>query len=176
MTKHKKTGWYEHLSVLIFAQGVWNEKDRETVITSLQKKRGEITDNPYPFYLKLTRRKDPPEFADCVLCHLLYQLFKEIWGSNDGVLYQGHHYIVFEDDVEDMKDMASLILSFAKVKKFYFLYIEGFSEIKTTVIRAMNLTELKEKLTKKRCSIEEFTEILNRNKFQTRTIYEVTRY
>lgn len=176
MTKHKKTGWYEHLNVLIFAQGVWNEKNREKVITSIQQKRNKITDNPYPFYFKLTRRKEPPEFADCELCHLLYQLFKEFWGSNDGILYQGHHYIELEDDVEDMMDMAKLILSFEKVKKFYLLYIKGFSEIKTTVIRAMCLTELKEKLTHKRCSLEEFIEILNKNEFQTRTIYEVARY
>ncbi|MBY8991815.1 MAG: hypothetical protein KGD58_13795 [Candidatus Lokiarchaeota archaeon] len=176
MPKNKKTGWYEHLTVLIFAQGVWNEKDRAMVRTSLQNKRNKPTDNPYPFYLKLTHRKNPPEFADCELCHHLYQLFKEIWGSNDGSFYQGHHYLDFENDVKDMKDMAKLILSFEKVKKFYLLYVKGFSEIKTTVIKAMSLTELKEKLINKRCSLEEFIQILNRNEFKNRTIYEVTRY
>ena len=176
MTKIKKTGWYEHLSVLIFAQGIWDEKDREKVIVPLRKKRSKIIDNPYPFYLKLILRKDPPEFADCELCYLLYELFKEIRGPNDGILYQGHHYIVFEDDVEDMKDMANLILSGEKVKKFYLLYINGFSEIKTTVIRAMSLAELKEKLIHKRCNLEEFIEVLNKNEFKTRTIYEVSKY
>jgi hypothetical protein len=176
MTKSKKTGWYEHLSVLIFAQGMWNEIDREKIITPLRKKRDEKTDNPYPFYLKLTLRKDPPDFVDCKICHLLYKLFRTILGKNDGILYQGHHYIVFEDDIEDMKDMASLILSGEKVKKFYLLYIKGFSEIKTTVIREMNISELKDLLTHKICNLEEFIEDLDKNDFKPRTIYEVTKF
>ena len=146
MTKSKKKGWYEHFCVLIFAQGTWNEKDREEVISPLRKKRDEKSDNPYPFFLKLTHRKEPPEFPDCEVCHLIYELLKEFWSPNDGILYQGHHYLVFEDDVEDFKDMANIILSSEKVKKFFVLYIKGFSEIKTTLIRTMNLTELKEKL------------------------------
>lgn len=176
MTKQKKTGWYEHLTLLIFAQGVWNEKDRAILRSSLQNKRNKPTDNPYPFYLKLTHRKEPPEFADCNLCHLLYQLFIAIRGSSDGIFYQGHHYLDFKDDVKDMMDMTKLILSFEKVKKFYLLYIKGLSDIKTTVIREMNLEELKEKLVNKRCNLEEFIEILNTKEFKDKTIYEVTKY
>ena len=103
-------------------------------------------------------------------------MIKELKGSNDGVLYQGHHYLILDDDAEDMKEMVGIILSNDKVKKFYLLYIEGFSEIKTTVIRAMDLKELKEKLTLKKINQTEFIQILDQNKFENRVIYEISRY
>ncbi|MHA2006407.1 MAG: hypothetical protein ACXABO_18100 [Promethearchaeota archaeon] len=176
MPKHKKTGWYEHLGILIFAQGKWHESDREKLLIPIRKKREVKTDNPYPFYLKLTLRKDPPDYPDCGICHLLDKLFKDIRGPNDGILFLGHHYILFEDDVEEMKDMTKLILSGEKVKKFYLLYIQGFSEIKTTVIRKMNITELKELINHEKYDDGNFIEVLDKNEFKARVLYEVTKY
>ena len=176
MPKHKKTGGYEHFSVLIFAQGTWNDKDRESIRKPLLEKYMEKSDNPYPFFTKLTRRKNPPEFGDCPLCHRLYEMFKEIVGPNDFTLYQGHHYLIMEDDLQDMKLLPDIILSKDKVKKFYLLYIEGFSDMKTTDIRAMELNDLKGKLTFKKLKKQDFIEILDNNKFENRTVYEISKY
>ena len=176
MLKHKKTGWYEHFSVLIFVQGTWNEKDRELIRKPLLEKYKEKSENPYPFFTKLTRRKDPPEFADCPLCHRLYEMFKEITGLNDFILYQGHHYLIMEDDLEDIKEMVKIILSNDKVKKIYILYIKGFSNINTTEIRSMNLANLKEKLSFQRYKQNVFLEFLNNNGFEKRVVYEILKY
>jgi len=176
MPKHKKTGWYEHFCVLIFAQGKWNEKDRESVINPIQEKRKENLDYPYPFFTKLTLRRDPPHFAKCELCENLHSLFEELKGSNDAILYQGHHYLIFEDDKEDMKELVNIILSNEKVKKFYLVYIKGFSELKTTKIRAMDLNELKVLLPIKKVNKTDFIDILEENKFEKRIVYEVSRY
>lgn len=176
MPKRKKTGWYEHFSVLIFAQGRWNEKDRELIRNPLLEKYKEKSDNPYPFFTKLIRRKDPPKFADCPLCHRLYEMFKEIVNQNDYMLYQGHHYLIMEDDLEDMKKLPELILSNDKVKKFYLLYIGGFSDIKTNTIQAMELKELKENLHFEKCGKLEFIKILEENNFKNRIVYEVVKY
>ena len=176
MPKHKKIGWYEHFCVLIFAQGKWDEKDRESIINPIQKKRKENLDYPYPFFTKLTLRRDPPHFAKCELCENLHSLFEELKGPNDAILYQGHHYLIFEDDKEDMKELVNNILSNEKVKKFYLVYIKGFSELKTTKIRAMDLNELKVLLPFKKVNKTDFIGILEENKFEKRIIYEVSKY
>ena len=176
MPKHKKTGWYEHFCILIFAQGKWNHNDREGVINPIREKRKENIDDPYPFFTKLTLRRNPPQFATCQLCESLHSLFEELRGQNDAILYQGHHYLIFDDDKEDMKELVNLILSNEKVKKFYLIYIKGFSEIKTTKIRAMDLNELKALLTFKKVGKTEFIQILEDNIFEKRTVYEISKY
>jgi len=176
MPKHKKTGWYDHFCVLIFAQGKWNDKDREEVNNPIRKKRKENIVDPYPFFTKLTLRRDPPQFAMCELCENLYTFFEELKGPNDAILYQGHHYLIFEDDKEDMKELVSIILSNEKVKIFFLVYIKGFSELKTTKILAMDLNELKALLTLKKVSKTDFIDILEENKFEKRIVYEVSKY
>ena len=56
MGKPKKKGVYEHLCLLIFAQGKWTEKDKMTVRQLLLDQHKSYTDDPYPFYLKFTHR------------------------------------------------------------------------------------------------------------------------
>ena len=51
MVRHQKMGAYEHFCVLIFAQGTWNDRDRESIIKPLQDKHNEQRDNPYHLYL-----------------------------------------------------------------------------------------------------------------------------
>lgn len=176
MPKHKKTGWYEHFCILIFAQGKWNNTDREGIINPIREKRKENIHDPYPFFTKLTLRRDPPQFAMCELCERLHDLFKEIKGENDAILYQGHHYLIYEDDKEDMKELVDIILSNEKVKKFYLIYIKGFSELKTTKIRTIDLIRLKALLTSKKVSKTDFVKILDENKFENRIVYEVSKY
>ena len=176
MIKSQKRGAYEHFCVLIFAQGTWNDKDRESIIKPLQEKHNEKRDDPYHLYLKLTRRDTMPQYSDCQLCRPIYELLEEIKGQNDTILFQGHHYLIIEDDAEDLKDLAEFVLSKDKVKKLYLLYLDSFKEIKTTVINTMTLQDLKEKLTWKQVSTTEFIKILHENNFSSRTIYEITKY
>ncbi|HEC37778.1 MAG TPA: hypothetical protein ENI29_06045 [bacterium] len=176
MPKHKKTGWYEHFSVLIFAQGTWKEKDRERVKKPIREKHDDTSENPYPFFSKLTLRRNPPEFADCPLCHRLYELFKEFTGPNDFILYQGHHYLIMEEDMEDMEELVKIILSNDKVKKIFILYIKGFSSIKTTEIHSMKLDDLKRKLRFQKYNYKDFLKILSNNTFEDQVVYQVLKY
>ena len=169
-------GAYEHFCVLIFAQGTWNDKDRESILKPLQKKHNEQRDNPYHLYLKLTRRDSMPHYSDCQLCRPIYEMLEEIKGQNDAILFQGHHYLIIEDDEEDLRDLAESLLSKDTVKKLYLLYLDSFKEIKTSKIDTMSLQDLKEKLTQKRVSTSEFTNILHEKNFNSRTIYEITKY
>jgi len=176
MVRHQKMGAYEHFCVLIFAQGTWNDKDRESILNPLQEKHNEQRDNPYHLYLKLTRRDSMPQYSDCQLCRPIYEMLEELKGQNDALLFQGHHYLIIEDDVEDLKDLAKFLLSKDKVKKVYVLYLDSFKEIKRTVISTMSLQDLKEKVAQKRVSTSEFIKILQENSFSSRTIYEITKY
>ena len=176
MLKHQKYGTYEHFCLIIFAQGKWNEKDRQGIRKRLRDKRNEKKDSPYPLYTKLVYRDTMPKYADCKLCEPIYELLMELKGSNDGIIFQGHHYLIPEDDMEDMKELSGLILSIDSVKKFYLLYLDSFQEIKKTVIPKITLNELKEKLTTRKCKIEEFKGIIIDNRFQSRIIYEILRY
>jgi hypothetical protein len=176
MVRNQKMGAYEHFCVLIFAQGTWNEKDRESILKPLQEKHNEQNSDPYHLYLKLTRRDKIPQYSDCQICRPIYEMLQEIKGQNDALLFQGHHYLILEDDEEDLKDLAKSILSKDKVKKLYILYLDSFKEIKRTVINTMNLQDLKDKLTQIQVSIPEFINILRKKNFSSRTIYEITKY
>lgn len=176
MVRHQKMGAYEHFCVLIFAQGTWNDKDRESILKPLQEKHNEQRDDPYHLYLKLTRRDSKPQYSDCQICRPIYEMLEELKGQNDAILFQGHHYLILEDDAEDLKDFVKFLLSKDNVKKIYILYLDSFKEIKRTVINTMSLQDLKEKLAQKRASTSEFIKNLNENSFSSRTIYEITKY
>lgn len=176
MQKHRKFGTYEHFCLIIFAQGKWNEKDRQGIRKSLSEKRNEEKDSPYPLYTKLVYRDVMPKYADCKLCEPIYELLIELKGSNDGLIFQGHHFLILEDDRENMKDLADSILSNDRVKKFFLLYFDSFKEIKKTIIPMITLNDLKEKLTTRKCKIEEFKTIIADNRFQSRIIYEISKY
>ncbi|MHA1985360.1 MAG: hypothetical protein ACW98D_01860 [Promethearchaeota archaeon] len=176
MVRHQKMGAYEHFCVMIFAQGTWNERDRESIVRPLQEKHNEQRDDPYHLYLKLTPREKMPVYSDCQLCRPIYEMLEELKGQNDALLFQGHHYLILEDEREDLKDFVKFILSKDKVKKLYILYFDSFKEIKRTIISTMSLQNLKELVSQKRVKIDEFIEILNESSFNSRTIYEITKY
>jgi len=173
--KQRKTGAYEHFCVLIFAQGTWKETDRESVRNLIKDKVKTMREVPYNIYYKLTYRDQMPIYSDCHLCQPIYKTFEEFKGNNDGILYQGHHYLIPEDDFDDMKCLANLIISHNKVKKFYLLYLDSFREIKRTVLDKMNLDEFKEKLKFKKCNINDFILLIDNNKFKNRTVYEISK-
>ena len=173
--KRRKTGAYEHFCVLIFAQGTWKETNRESVRNLIKDKVKTMREVPYNIYYKLTYRDQMPIYSDCHLCQPIYKTFEEFKGNNDGILYQGHHYLIPEDDFDDMKCLANLIISHNKVKKFYLLYLDSFREIKRTVLDKMNLDEFKEKLKFKKCNINDFFLLIDNNKFKNRTVYEISK-
>jgi hypothetical protein len=175
MVKHRKTGAYEHFCVLIFAQGTWKETDRDSVRSLIREKVKSVKEASYNIFDKLTYREQMPIYADCHLCQPIYKMFEEFKGNNDGILYQGHHYLIPEDDFDDLKCLANLIISHNKVKKFYILYIDGFGEIKRTILNNMNLEQFKEKLIFKKCAINDFLLLIDNNNFENRTVYEITK-
>ena len=175
MVKHRKTGAYEHFCVLIFSQGTWKETDEDSVRNLIKDKIKSIKDVSYNIFNKLTYRDQMPIYSDCHLCQPIYKMFEGFKGNNDGILYQGHHYLIPEDDFEDMKNLANLIISHNKVKKLYLLYLDGFGEINRTILDKMNLEEFKEKLKFKKCNINDFLLIIDNNKFMNRTVYEISK-
>jgi hypothetical protein len=175
MVKHRKTGAYEHFCVLIFAQGTWKEVDKESIRNLIKEKSKTMKDIEYNIFDKLVFREQIPIYSDCHFCQPIYKLFEEIKGNNDGILYQGHHYLIPEDDFNDLKSLANLILSHSKVKKFYLLYLDGLGEIKRTALDTMTLEGLKEIVHFEKCNIDDFLFIVDNNKFKNRTIYEVSR-
>ena len=175
MVKHRKTGAYEHFCILIFSQGKWKDTDKESVRNLIKNKIKSIRDVSYNIFNKLTYRDQMPIYSDCHLCQPIYKMFEEIKGNNDGILYQGHHYLIPEDDFEDMKNLVNLIIFHNKVKKFYLLYLDGFGEINRTILDKMNLEEFKEKLKFKKCNINDFLLIIDNNKFMNRTVYEISK-
>ncbi|MBY9011266.1 MAG: hypothetical protein KGD70_02715 [Candidatus Lokiarchaeota archaeon] len=175
MVKHRKTGAYEHFCVLIFAQGTWKETDKNTVRKLIIEKAKNMKDVPYNIFNKLTYRDEMPIYSDCHLCQPIYKMFEEFKGNNDGIMYQGHHYLIPEDDFDDMKSLANLIISHKKVKKFYLLYLDSFGEIKRTSLDDMTLEEFKKKLIFEKCNIDDFLLILDNKKFKNRTVYEISK-
>ena len=175
MVKHRKTGAYEHFCILIFAQGIWKETDRESVRNLIKDKVKNMKEASYNIFNKLTYRDQMPIYTDCHLCQPIYKMFEELKGNNDGILYQGHHYLIPEDDFEDMKFLTNLIISHSKVKKIYLLYLDGFREIKKTSLATMSLEELKEVLNFEKCNINNFLLIIDNNIFKNRTVYEISK-
>ncbi len=172
MGKPRKKGTYEHLCILIFAQGTWKESDRLSVLEPLRKERRMFPDDPYPFILKLIHRKKEPTYSDCSLDPLIYQILKKIQGNTDGILFLGHHYLIFPDDILGMKKFTDLVLNHNKVKKFYLLYLDS---LKRTNLTKFDLVTLKNMLSFEKHTRSAFIGLLDNNKFKERVIYEVTK-
>ncbi len=175
MVKHRKTGAYEHFCVLIFGQGTWKEADRDNVRNLIREKLRDKNDTHYSIFNKLTYRDQMPIYTDCHICQPIYKMFEEFKGNNEGILYQGHHYLIPEDDFDDMKSLINLIISHDKVKKIYLLYLDSFREIKRTILNDMELEEFKEKLNFTKCNNNDFITLIDSNKFKNRTVYEITK-
>ena len=175
MVKHRKTGAYEHFCVLIFAQGTWKEADKDDVRNLIREKLRDKNDTHYSIFNKLTYRDQMPIYADCHICQPIYKMFEEFKGNNEGIMYQGHHYLIPEDDFDDMKSLINLIISHDKVKKIYLLYLDSFKEIKRTILYDMNLEEFKEKLNFTKCNITDFLLMIDNKKFKNRTVYEISK-
>ena len=79
-------------------------------------------------------------------------MFQEIAGPNDNIFYQGHHYIVLDDDKEDMK------------------------EFDRNEVNRRTLNDLKVHITSKQCNASEFENLVELDEFNPRILYEITKY
>ena len=172
MGKPIKKGIYEHFMVLIFAQGRWTDKDIESIRQPLIERHNQKTDNPYTLYNKLTPRKEKPSYSDCQICGPIYDYFMEIKGKNDGILHQGHHYLIPEDDMEDLKDLAKLLLSNKIVKKIYILYLDSLGEIDRNQLKVWQLKDIKDHIHIKQLKLPEFEQEIDDKTFENCTLNE----
>ncbi len=174
MGRKPKKGEYEHFCILIYPQGQWSESDRQSVEDPIKEVITTYTPDPYPFFLKLTKRTEDPQ--SCDMCTPAYELFSEIKGQSDGVIYLGHHYIIPEDDLVDMARFVKMVLDNEKVKKMYILYLDGFREIKRTELAQWDLETLKNQIETKTLNMSEFLKQIENGKFENRVLYEIVKW
>ncbi|MBY8998238.1 MAG: hypothetical protein KGD60_10925 [Candidatus Thorarchaeota archaeon] len=174
MPRKNKKGEYEHFCVLIVAQGQWSDSDRQSVEEPIRKVITTHTPDPYPFFLKLTRRTEDPQ--SCKMCTPAYELLLELKGQADGIIYFGHHYIIPMDDLEDMARFVKMVLDNEKVKKMHMLYLDGFGEIKRTELSQWDLETLKSHIETKTCNMSDFLKQIENGKFDNRVLYEIVKW
>ncbi len=156
MTHKKKLPFsYLHYGILIFAQGVWAEREKQGIIDK-----------------KNTRHRDLPNVyrtnfpTSCNLCTQIHEIFVEIKGNNDGLMYVGHTNL----ELAEIELITTLFMTEQKVKKIYFF--QGGPVKRTEVGKKQNL---RERLIPKKCNVSDFIEILNDKKFEEEILYEVTK-
>ena len=133
---------YAHYAVLVFAQGVWAERDKEAIH---KKSKANITKTPNLF------RSDSP--ASCDICIQIHDIFGEIKGKNDGILYTTHSLLL---EIDEIKVIANMFLADdLKVKK---LYIFQGGPVKRSE-RGKKI-DIRKRLTSKKVFKDEFLEIL----------------
>ncbi|MFW9993483.1 MAG: hypothetical protein ACFFD4_15675 [Candidatus Odinarchaeota archaeon] len=160
---------YEHYGILVFAQGTWREKDKESLLRKIGQR------NIHNLY-----RSSLP--TNCYLCNQIYDIFEEIRGMNDGIIYVAHAFL----EPDAMKEFTDIVLGDERVKKF-FLFQGGLVKDKKgnpvvrkkgsppIMRRRYHKVDLKERLMLKKCTKSEFIEILEEKEFQYEILYEVTK-
>jgi hypothetical protein len=176
MTRTRKKGAYEHFCVLIYGQGQWSESDRQSIQQPIRKVITTYTPDPYPFFLKLTKITEPFILGSCDICGPTYNLLKELKGQAEGIIFLGHHYIIPEDDLEDMADFVRMVFDNEKVKKMYMLYLDGFGDVKKTELSQWNLETLKSHITTKTYNKSQFIGDIESGKFENRVLYEIVKW
>ncbi|MHA2084245.1 MAG: hypothetical protein ACXAEB_06780 [Candidatus Thorarchaeota archaeon] len=142
---------YQHYGILVFPQGVWHEKDIEALGTKIGK--AHIED--------LYRTNFP---TDCDLCNQLKDIFDEIKRNNKGLMYISSAHLWPEAIVK----FTNLALDEDKVKKFYFFQGGPVKYKKERVV-------LRERMTPKRVTKDEFIKVLEIDDLQDEILYEVIR-
>ncbi|TFG95273.1 hypothetical protein E4H12_13595 [Candidatus Thorarchaeota archaeon] len=176
MVRKSKKGAYEHFCVLLYGQGQWSEADRQSVVAPILKIVKTYTPDPYPFFLKLNPVGESFQPGGCAICTPIHTLFQELKGQADGILYLGHHYIIPEDDLEDMASFVKMVLDNDLVKKMYILYIDGFGDIKKTELAQWDLETLKTHIETQTVTRSDFLTTLSDGRFNNRVIYEIVKW
>ena len=105
----------------------------------------------------------------------LYDILKNKDPNIETILFLGHHYLFIEEDQPEMITLVKMLRNDLKVKKFQIMYIDSLSEMKTTIISAMQEDDVRNLFASKITDITTFLEILKREEFEIRTLYEVRR-
>ncbi len=172
MKKSKRMGTYEHFCVLVTAQGNWKDEDIREIKQSLIDERVKHQAEDYPLIMKFVHRTEKPVYSDCQLCAPIYDLLVNVQGNYQGIIYQGHHYLDPEDST-DMMDVVKILFGNRKVKKIYILYLDSFRELKRDAINSMTYDELQNSIKTEKSSKSDFLNILKKDQFQIRTLYEI---
>ena len=146
---------YLHFGSLVFAQGKWDQKDRNGVMEIV---RAHHRDLP-----NLYRTNFP---TSCDLCTQIHDIFQEIKRNNDGVMYIGHTNL----ELDEILLVTKLFMEDDRIKKFYFF--QGGPVKRTEVGKKHNI---RERLTPKKCTKSEFIEILKNKRFEEEILYEITK-
>jgi hypothetical protein len=160
---------YMHYGVLLFAQGTWNDKDRKKVHEMLSSHPKSQSDELYLFQGAYP--------SNCKICNQIYELFSEILGKNDGMMFYTHDIWL---EISGMKLLTELVFKSEEVKKFYIFQggpIERSAMSKGKFIRMKLIEEiiLKERLKPQKVTKKEFLEILDTDRFEEEILYEVVR-
>jgi hypothetical protein len=110
------------------------------------------------------------------MCTPAYELLSELKGQADGIIYLGHHYIIPEDDLEEMARFVKMVLDYERVKKMYMLYLDGFGEIKRTELSQWDLETLKSHIETKTSNMSDFLKQIESGKFDNRVLYEIVKW
>ena len=176
MVRKRKKGAYEHLCVLIFGQGQWSDADRQSISQSIIDETRNYSADRYPFFMKLTRRNEPFNPGACDICVPTYDLIQELKGQADGIIYLGHHYLIPDDDLEDMAKFVKLVLENDNVKKMYMLYLDGFGDIKRTQLAKWDLETLKAHIETKTINKSDFLVAISEGRFDNQVLYEIVKW
>ncbi|MHA1449603.1 MAG: hypothetical protein ACTSP4_09315 [Candidatus Hodarchaeales archaeon] len=152
---------YEHYGILVFAQGAWREKDRESLI----RKVGQAN------ILDLYRYTLP---NNCYLCNQIFEIFSDLQGKNSGIMYVAHAYL----EPEAIIEFTELVLSDELVKKFFLFQGGPVKKIRADPKRKHRKYHeviLKDRLKREKYPESVFLELLRENSFQMEVLYEVTR-
>lgn len=162
---------YEHYGILIFAQGAWKEKDKVSVIKNINQ-----------LNIDYLYRASLPN--NCDICNQIHDIFAEIKGKNDGIMYVAHAYL----ETDSIKKLADHVLDNELVKKIYLFqggpmkHKKGRPVISNRNIREIKVKRrkyqdviLKERLISEKYTKSDFIKLLEQNGFQFDVLYEITR-
>ena len=167
-------GTHNHFCLLIFGQGLWKETftkkiSKETKFNFFHLS-GYSVDSLFctcPIcnaLVKLFDPMNPDGYIDvCDLCTALYKRFKEIQGQNEGMILFSHQLM---DDLNQLENLTQNLLTNEKIKKIYILELEWVKISKSIPL-------LLEDINQKRLRKSEFIDLIKKNLFEYKVIYEI---
>jgi hypothetical protein len=176
--KGAKKGYHTHFIVRIIPQGKWKETERRGLLTKIQEHRNfyaQETGYDYHLFDKLLRINKRPTGNYCSICGPLYDILEDKEPSIETILFFGHHHLFLNEDEPEIITLVKMLRDDPNVKKFQMMYIDSLSEMKTTIISAMQEIDVRNLFTSEIIDITSFIDILKREEFEIRTLYEVRR-
>lgn len=159
MTYKKKVGIsYHHYGILVFAQGAWSEKDKESLLAKVreEKRQGKLPN--------LYKVNFP---TSCDRCTQIHNIFEEIRRQNDAIEYISHDLWL---EIPEIKKFTEIMFDDDKLKKLYI--VQGGPVKRTEVGKKI---DLRARFSPKKNTKTEFLKILNDEKFEEEVLYEVIR-